>query len=352
MQTNDFTSLITLNYQKYRTGGQIGGSQRSGMGSCYQGAEYRQTRDDRRVLYRRKSSVSRCWWRGFYESTHGKKLCLLFLHAHTTVGIWMSSVDCSIISFLVLILQDNLILYYSYLRCYNPGELAGGHTGPPCIFGVGGSTSWESISSVQLLSRVWLFATPWIAAHQVSLSISNSQSSLKLTFIESVVPSSHLILCCPLLLLPTIPPSVSLFQWANSSHEVAKVLEFQLWHHSFQRNPRADLLQNGLVGSPCSPRDSQESSSTPLFPNKKLKKKLVRYCMRGEKVSTPLTRMEEALGPDNTPMVKALPPASWHLTTAFVENRLVGAVRESSEGYELREQHCHIYIHYQCEIAS
>ena len=53
----------------------------------------------------------------------------------------------------------------------------------------------------------------------------------------------------------------SLFQWVNSSHEVAKVLEFQ--HHSFQRTPRADLLQNGLVGSPCSPRDSQESSPTP-----------------------------------------------------------------------------------------
>ena len=55
----------------------------------------------------------------------------------------------------------------------------------------------------------------------------------------------------------------SLFQWVNSSHEVAKVLEFQ--HHYFQRNPRADLLQNGLVGSPCSPRDSQESSPTPQF---------------------------------------------------------------------------------------
>ena len=57
----------------------------------------------------------------------------------------------------------------------------------------------------------------------------------------------------------------SLFQWVNSSHEVAKVLEFQLQHHSFQRNPRADVLQNGLVGSPCSPRDSQESSPTPQF---------------------------------------------------------------------------------------
>ena len=57
----------------------------------------------------------------------------------------------------------------------------------------------------------------------------------------------------------------SLFQLVNSSHEVAKVLEFQLQHHSFHGNPRADLLQNGLVGSPCSPRDSQESSPTPQF---------------------------------------------------------------------------------------
>ena len=57
----------------------------------------------------------------------------------------------------------------------------------------------------------------------------------------------------------------SLFQWVNSSHEVARVLQFQLQHHSLQRNPRADLLQNGLVGSPCSPRDSQESSPTPQY---------------------------------------------------------------------------------------
>ena len=57
----------------------------------------------------------------------------------------------------------------------------------------------------------------------------------------------------------------SLFQWVNSSHEVAKVLEFQLQHLSFQWTPRTDLLYNGLVGSPCSPRDSQESSLTPQF---------------------------------------------------------------------------------------
>ena len=57
----------------------------------------------------------------------------------------------------------------------------------------------------------------------------------------------------------------SLFQWVNSLHEVAKVLEFQLQHHCLQRNPRTDLLQNGLVGSPCSPGNSQEYSPTPQF---------------------------------------------------------------------------------------
>ena len=56
-----------------------------------------------------------------------------------------------------------------------------------------------------------------------------------------------------------------LFQWVSSSHEVAKVLEFQLQYHSFQRKPRTDLLQKGLVGSPCSQRDSQESSPTSQF---------------------------------------------------------------------------------------
>ena len=66
-------------------------------------------------------------------------------------------------------------------------------------------------SSVQLLSRVRLFATPWIAAHQASLSITNSQSLLKLMSIESVILSNHLILCHPLLLLPPIPPSIRVF---------------------------------------------------------------------------------------------------------------------------------------------
>ena len=68
-----------------------------------------------------------------------------------------------------------------------------------------------ALSSVQSLSHVWLFATPWIAARQASLSITISQSPLRLTSIESVMPSSHLILCHPLLLLPPIPPSLRVF---------------------------------------------------------------------------------------------------------------------------------------------
>ena len=68
-----------------------------------------------------------------------------------------------------------------------------------------------AISSVQALSRVWLFATPWIAAHKASPSITNSWSLPQLMSIESVMPSSHLILYCPLLLLPPIPPSIRVF---------------------------------------------------------------------------------------------------------------------------------------------
>ena len=122
---------------------------------------------------------------------------------------------------------------------------------------------------VQSLSRVRLSVTPWITARQASLSITSSRSSLRFMSVESVMPSSHLISSHPLSSASSPPgpnPSQhqSLFQWVNSSHEVARVLEFQLYHHSFQRNPRADL-QNGLVGSPCSPRNSQESSPISQF---------------------------------------------------------------------------------------
>ena len=94
---------------------------------------------------------------------------------------------------------------------------------------------FHQIRSDQSLSRVWLFATPWIEARQASLSITNSRSSLRLTSIESVMPSSHLILCHPLLLPPSTFPASGSFQWVSSSHQVAKVLEFQLQHQFFQR---------------------------------------------------------------------------------------------------------------------
>ena len=98
-------------------------------------------------------------------------------------------------------------------------------------------------SSGQLHSHVWPFAIPWTAAHQASLSFTNSRSLLKLMSIESVMPSNHLILCCPLLLPPSIfPQHQGLFQWVSSSHQVAKGLEFQIQHQSFQWIFRTDFL--------------------------------------------------------------------------------------------------------------
>ena len=96
---------------------------------------------------------------------------------------------------------------------------------------------------VSSVSQSCLFATPWTAAHQASLCITSSQSLLKLMSIESVMPSNHLILCHPLLLLPSIfPQHQGLFQWVSSLYQVAKVLEFQLQHKSFQWIYRTDFL--------------------------------------------------------------------------------------------------------------
>ena len=83
--------------------------------------------------------------------------------------------------------------------------------------------------SVQSLSRVWLFATPWILVCQASLSITNSQNSPKLTSIESVMPSGHLILCRPLLLLPSIPPNIRVF----SNESTLRMRWPKYWSFSF-----------------------------------------------------------------------------------------------------------------------
>ena len=109
-------------------------------------------------------------------------------------------------------------------------------------------TSWLTLfvdnlqfSSVQSLSHVWLFATTWTAARQASLSITNSWSLLKLMSIESVMPSNHLILCCPLLLLPSIFPSKRVF----SNESVLCITWPKYWSFSFSISPSNEYL--GLI---------------------------------------------------------------------------------------------------------
>ena len=122
------------------------------------------------------------------------------------------------------------------------------------------------ISSVQSLSHVWFFATPWTAVRQASPSITNSWSLLKLISIESVMPSNHRILCHPLLLLPSICPSIRV-----SSESVLHIRWPNYWSFSFSISPSNEY--SGLISftidwfdrSPCSPRDSQELSPTPQF---------------------------------------------------------------------------------------
>ena len=92
-------------------------------------------------------------------------------------------------------------------------------------------------SSVQSLSRVWLFATPWITARQASLSITNSRSSLRLTSIESVMPSSHPIFCRPLLLLPPIPASIRVF----SNKSTLRMRWPKYWSFSFSIIPSKEI---------------------------------------------------------------------------------------------------------------
>ena len=103
------------------------------------------------------------------------------------------------------------------------------------------SCIYFQFSSVQLLSRVRLFATPRIAAGQASLSITNSQSSLRLTSIESVLPSSHLILCHPLLLLPLVPPSIKVF----SNESTLRMRWPKYWSFSFSISPSKEI--SGLI---------------------------------------------------------------------------------------------------------
>ena len=122
--------------------------------------------------------------------------------------------------------------------------------------------SIPQFSSVQLLTCVWLFVIPWTAARQPSLSFTNSQSMLKLLSIKLVMPSNHLILSCPLLLLPSIIPSIRVF----SNESVLRFRWPKYWSFSFSISPSNEY--SGLISfrigrfDLLSPRDSQESSPT------------------------------------------------------------------------------------------
>jgi len=134
---------------------------------------------------------------------------------------------------------------------------------PPDICSHSSLPPW--FSSVQFTSvRVRLFATPWIAARQASLSITKSRSSLRLTSIESVMPSRHLILCCPLLLLPPIPPSIRVF----SNESTLRVRWPKYWSFSFSIIPSKEIP--GLIIRMdrldlLAVQETQESSPTPQF---------------------------------------------------------------------------------------
>ena len=124
---------------------------------------------------------------------------------------------------------------------------------------------WVKFISVHSLSRVWLFATPRIAARQASLSITNSRSLLKLIFIESVMPSNHLSLCRPFLLLPLIPASIRVFSNESAVH----IRWPKYWSFSFNISPSNE--HSGLVSFRMDWLDllavqgTLESSPTPQF---------------------------------------------------------------------------------------
>ena len=129
-----------------------------------------------------------------------------------------------------------------------------------------GNNLYFQFRSVQSLRHVRLFATPWTAAHQASLSITNSQSLLILMSIESVMPSNHLILCWPLFLphssfLASGSFPMSQF-FASGGQSIGVSASTSVLSMNIQ-----DLFPLGLTESPCSPRDSQESSPKLQFKN-------------------------------------------------------------------------------------
>ena len=140
----------------------------------------------------------------------------LVLHAVLLDGIFSSVLDffffCNtLITMCSLFFSIHFLKWYWGCVCWIPSSLA-----PSSV--ITANCRYFYYSSVQSLSCVQLFAAPWTAACQTSLSITNSRRSLRLTSIKSVMPSSHLILCCPHLILPLIPPSIRVFSNESTLH--------------------------------------------------------------------------------------------------------------------------------------
>ena len=142
--------------------------------------------------------------------------CLL----HWQVNSLLLSYRVAYICYFIFKMGHGAYLAVQWLRLHLP------------VQGVVGLTPVQ-FSSVQLLSRVWLFMTPWTAAHQASLSITNSWSLLKLMPIESVMPSNHVILCCPFLLTPSIFSSIRVF----SNESVLCIRWPKYWSFRFRISP-------------------------------------------------------------------------------------------------------------------
>ena len=124
----------------------------------------------------------------------------------------------------------------------------------------GWKTMKNRVVVVQLISRVSLFVTPWTVARQAPLSSTISQNLFKIMSIESVMLSNHLILWWnPSSSALNLSQHQGLFQWVSSSHQMTKVLEFQLQHQSFQWIFRTDFLQDWLVWSPCKSKGTLKS---------------------------------------------------------------------------------------------
>ena len=136
----------------------------------------------------------------------------------------------------------------------------------------------DCISSVQSLSWVRLFATPWTAARQASLSITNSQSLLKLMSIESVMPSNHLILCRTLLLLPSVFPSIRVF----SNESVLRIRWPKYWSFSCNISPSYEYW--GLISfridwlDPLAVQVIGPSNSTPRYTTERAESKNTKTC--------------------------------------------------------------------------